>query len=130
MASSAFSFTQPADTVCAASNSVGTEPSVIIEKKLKRYKITLDLPLRIFFSYQGLAPGAVSYRVRELWKGIINALLHEHDITQSLTRAVGKDSEVKEEIFHMLTTSNLESEEATRLLPVHTKRGQTAWFGD
>ena len=60
-------------------------------------------------------PGAVSYRVRELWKGIINASLHENDITQSLMRAVRKDPEsskrVKEELFYILTTSDSESED-------------------
>ena len=106
---------QPADTVHAASNSADTAQEVITEKKLKRYKIALDLELRRFFSKQGFTPGAVSYRVRTMWKEILNVSFHKNDITQALTRAVRKDSEiskrVKEEILHILSTSDSESEE-------------------
>ena len=115
MAASASSSTQPADTARAASNSADTAQEVITEKRLKRYKIALDLLLRRFFSKQGFTPGAVSYRVRTMWKDMLEVSFHENDITQALMRAVRKDSEiskrVNEEILHILSTSDSESDE-------------------
>ena len=115
MAASASSSTQPADTVHATANSADAAPVVIAEKRLKRYKIALDLPLRHFFSKQGFAPGAVSYRVRAIWKEVLDGSFHENNITQSLMHTVRKDPAVsklvKEEIFHILATSDSESED-------------------
>ena len=92
-----------------------TEPAVVTRKRLRRYKTVLDLPLRRFFSRQGLAPGAVSYRVRALWKEVLDGSFYENDITQSLMHTVRKDPEVykliKDEILHILTTSDSESED-------------------
>ena len=92
-----------------------TAPVTITEKRLKRYKIALDLPLRHFFPKQGFAPGAVSYRVRAIWEEVLDGSLYENNITQSLMHTVRKDPDVsklvKEEIFHILTTSDSESED-------------------
>ena len=94
MAASASSSMQPADAVRAALNSADTAQEVITAKRLKRYKIALDLVLRHFFSKQGFAPGAVSYRVRFLWKDILEVSFQENDITLALMRAVRKDPEI------------------------------------
>ena len=89
-------------------------PVAVTEKRLQRYKTTLDLSLRRFFRKQGLAPGAISYRVRALWKEVLDGSLYENDLTQALLHTVRKVLEVsiliRDHISHILVTSDSESE--------------------
>ena len=111
----ASSSSRPADTVGASLHEAATEPAVVTKRRFQRYKTALDLPLRHFFSEQGLAPGAVSHRVRTLWQELREGSLSENDLTLTLMRKVRKDPEAykrfQDEILHILSTSDSESED-------------------
>ena len=105
-------------------------PVAITEKRLQRCKTTLDLSLRRFLRKQGLAPGAISYRVRELWKDVLVGSLYENDLTQALLHTVRKDHEVsiliRDHISHILGTSDSESEQECEEPTSGTKKPRVA----
>ena len=105
---------RPAALTPEAADCPDTAPVAVTEKRLQRYKTTLDLSLRRFFRKQGLAPGAISYRVRALWKEVLDGSLYENDLTQALLHTVRKDPEVtiliRDHISRILGTSDSESE--------------------
>ena len=110
----ASSSSRPADTVDAPLHEAATEPAIVTKRRFQRYNTALDLPLRHFFSKQGLAPGAVSHRVRTLWQELREGSLSENDLTLALMHKVRKVPEAykrfQDEILHILSTSDSESE--------------------
>ena len=109
-----YSFIRPDALTPEAADCPDTAPVALTEKRLQRYKTTLDLSLRRFYRKQGLAPGAISYRVRALWKDVLDGSLYENDLTKALLHTVRKDLEVsillRDHISHLLGTPDSESE--------------------
>ena len=89
----------------AASNSADTAPAVITEKRLT----TTSFLNRDLLQVQHHTESELHEQ------NVLDASFYKNDITQSLIRAVRRDSEmsnrVKKGIFHLLTTSHTESEE-------------------
>ena len=115
MATTASSSIWPKAMTQAAAVCPDTAPVAITRQRIQRYKTTLDLPLRRFFRKQGLTSGAISYRVRALWKEVLDGSLYENDLTLALLHTVRKDFEVstliRDHISHILVTSDSESEQ-------------------